>query len=75
MAGVGWPFGGTIFYAGIYRRLLVDGVQRVAELRIEVDGETAPDCADVPIPRDALIEQLDHDIRVTLDSAASAVRV
>ena len=73
--GTGWPFGGTIFYSALYRKLMVEGVQRVASLKIEVDGEIAADCADVPIPRDALIAQLDHDIRAVSDDTASTVRI
>jgi predicted phage baseplate assembly protein len=74
-AGSGWPIGGMVYYSGIYRRLLVPGVQRVVELTVELNGETAPPCSDVPIPHDALIRQLDHQIKVITDPALTDQRL
>ena len=37
--GPGWPFGGGVFYSHVMRRLLVDGVQRVASLTLQLDDD------------------------------------
>ena len=47
--GHGWPFGGDIFFSRVYQRVFsVAGVERIALIRVAVDGEEAPDCKDVP---------------------------
>ncbi len=43
-AGTGWPFGRDIYYSRVSNRLLVEGVDRIAELRMFVDGEEQPEC-------------------------------
>jgi predicted phage baseplate assembly protein len=62
--GSGWPFGGDIYYAMVIHRLMVPGVMRIAELHIELDGETAPPCCDITIEPIALLKNGEHDIRV-----------
>ncbi len=53
--GLGWPFGGTIFYGELYRQALLNGVTRVAALAIRLDGVDQPSCQDVALPKGALI--------------------
>jgi len=53
--GLGWPFGGSIFYGETYRRALVDGVERLSELVVTLDGVEQPPCQDISLPRGALI--------------------
>ena len=63
--GDGWPFGEPIRYGELYRRALLDGVERVPELVITLDSVEKPQCEDVPIPTGALIR---------VDAVAIAVR-
>lgn len=53
--GDGWPFGEPIRYGEVYRRALLDGVERVPELVITLDSVEMPQCQDVAIPTGALI--------------------
>jgi baseplate J-like protein len=65
--GLGWPFGGEIFYSSVYRVLLqVEGVVRIREnqLLIWLDGERQTFCRDVPIGIGELLWTDGHDIRV-----------
>jgi len=63
--GLGWPFGGDIFFSKVYSRVLsVPGVLRVEKLLIRVDGEEAPECRDVPIPGIALLFSTAHEVQV-----------
>ena len=65
--GLGWPFGGEIFYSSVYRVLLqVDGVSRIREnqLLIWLDGERQTFCRDVAIGIGELLWTDGHDIRV-----------
>ncbi|MBV7266240.1 putative baseplate assembly protein [Erythrobacter ani] len=64
--GLGWPFGGTLFYGEIYRRALLPDVSRLAGLKIEVEGVAQPDCADVTMPKGTLV-RLD-ELRVSVRS-------
>lgn len=63
--GTGWVFGEPIRYGELYRRALVDGVERIPELIIALDSIEKPPCQDVPIPTGALIR---------VDSVTVAVR-
>jgi hypothetical protein len=66
--GLGWPFGGTIFFSRVYQRLLsVSGVARVDSVSITVDGETAPDCTNVPIPAATLLYSGTHQVITSYD--------
>jgi hypothetical protein len=66
--GLGWPFGGTIFFSEVYRTILdTRGVLRVDNnaLLIEVDGEVQPNCQDVDIDSDELLYSAEHEVLVT----------
>jgi predicted phage baseplate assembly protein len=63
--GLGWPFGEPIRYGELYRRVLIDGVERVPELVISLESIERPQCQDVPIPTGALVR---------VDSVTVAVR-
>jgi hypothetical protein len=63
--GLGWPFGGTIYYSRVYQRVFrVPGVATIERLTIVVDGEEQPPCTDVPIARNGLLTSVDHAITV-----------
>jgi predicted phage baseplate assembly protein len=63
--GLGWPFGGTIYFSRVFHRVLaVPGVDVVDRLTISLDGDEAPECRDVPIRDGALVFSLSHDISV-----------
>ena len=68
--GLGWPFGGTIYFVDILRAALVTDVIRVADLVITLNGTDAPNCTDVPIPTGALLSVQSVDANVTIDPAA-----
>ena len=54
--GLGWPFGGTIYYSKVYQRVFADrDVASIATLTITIDGEAQPACTDVPIAAHALV--------------------
>jgi len=63
--GKGWPFGGTIRYADLYRAALVPGVQRLDDVEIVRDDQPFGQCADVPIDAHTLIELV--DVAVTMN--------
>ena len=54
--GGGWPFGGAVRYAELYRAALIDGVRRVEGIEIVRGGEPFGMCQDVPIPAGALVD-------------------
>ena len=61
--GLGWPFGGDIFFSRVYQRALsVPGVARVEKLLISVEGEQAPECSNVPVPTGALLYSGEHQV-------------
>ena len=63
--GLGWPFGGDIFFSRVFQQVFkVPGVQRIERLLIKLDGEEAPECKDVPIPKGTLVYSTQHDVRV-----------
>jgi hypothetical protein len=63
--GLGWPFGGTIFYSRVYQRVFtVPGVQSIQRLVIVLDGEQQEECRDVPIQEDALVYSTQHNVQV-----------
>jgi Baseplate J-like protein len=64
--GLGWPLGGEVIHSEVFRRVLsVDGVQRIDELRIVIDGDRLLPCTDAPIPKNFLVFSDGHDIDVT----------
>jgi predicted phage baseplate assembly protein len=63
--GLGWPFGGDIFFSRVYQRMQdVAGVERIERVIITLDGESAEECKDVPIPDGALLFSTTHDVEV-----------
>lgn len=66
--GSGWPFGGGIYYSLVVRRLLVDGVKRIANLTLQLDDDApAPPCGDLALDPDMLLANGDHAIDVLYD--------
>lgn len=66
--GQGWPFGGTIFYSDIYRRILdVPGVARIQDNQLVVwlDNQRQTFCRDVPINPGELVYSNGHQVSVT----------
>jgi uncharacterized phage protein gp47/JayE len=63
--GLGWPFGGTIFYSRVYQRVFtVPGVQSIKSLTIVLDGEEMQECRDVPIKEGGLLFSTQHAVEV-----------
>jgi predicted phage baseplate assembly protein len=63
--GLGWPFGGDIFFSRVYQRILdIRGVQRIERVTISLDGEAAEECRNVPVPQGALLFSTSHDVEV-----------
>lgn len=63
--GLGWPFGGDIFFSRVYQQMQdVAGVERIERVIITLDGESAEECKDVPIPDGALLFSTTHDVEV-----------
>ncbi len=70
--GEGWPFGGTLRYPALLRRISnVNGVHAVARLNLVLDGIRISSCRDVPIARYALLWPETHEIVVTDTAEAS----
>lgn len=66
--GTGWAFGGALRYSKIVQRVFgVEGVDSVPTLRLVVDGDEQPVCADVALDRiapNALVNLVAHEIEV-----------
>jgi len=69
--GPGWPFGGGVYYSLVTRRLLVDGVKRVANLVLQLGKDVAPICTDLAIDANTLLENGDHQINVAYDAGGT----
>jgi predicted phage baseplate assembly protein len=65
--GTGWPFGGDIYYSLVVRRLLVEGVKRVARLTLKLGEDECPACCDVALEAGMLLMSGDHEISVHYD--------
>ena len=66
-SGSGWGLGEEVIYSEVFRRILtVDGVQRVEELLINVDGQQQPPCSSAQIPAGYLVFSDGHDITALL---------
>jgi predicted phage baseplate assembly protein len=64
-AGDGWPFGGTIRYVPLLRRILrIPGVSAVPRLNVTLDGIRKAACTDVPIAAYALLWPATHQVFV-----------
>ena len=65
--GLGWPFGGNIFYSDLYRLIIeTRDVLRLADgqLAVRVNGELAPFCRDIEICLGELVYSDGHDLTV-----------
>jgi len=63
--GLGWPFGGTIFFSRLYHRILeISGVDRVEKVLITLDKTQFPLCQDVPINPNGLLYSTSHEVLV-----------
>ncbi|HTX91830.1 MAG TPA: putative baseplate assembly protein [Anaerolineales bacterium] len=61
--GLGWPFGGTIYYSRVYQQIFeVDGVQSIQSLTITLDDEDQPAYQDVPLGPVSLLYNDQNDI-------------
>ena len=61
--GLGWPFGGTIYYSRVYQQIFtVDGVQSIQSLTITLDGDDQPAFQDVTIGPVSLLYNDQNDI-------------
>jgi predicted phage baseplate assembly protein len=71
--GLGWPFGGTIFYSRVYQRVFsVAGVGSIERLTIFLDRKEYENCTDVPIARHGLLYSIDHTITVVQGTGEEA---
>jgi predicted phage baseplate assembly protein len=71
--GQGWPLGGLISYSLVAKTaLLVEGVARLEELWLFLDGERQPHCADVAIGPRELLYADGHDLSVRYPDAGGA---
>jgi predicted phage baseplate assembly protein len=71
--GQGWPFGETIFYSDVYRRILdVDGVLRIQDnqLVLWLDNQRQQFCRDVPIQPGELLYSTGQQLSVTYQASA-----
>jgi hypothetical protein len=62
--GQGWPFGGTLSYSALVRKLLseVNGITAVPRLAFVVDGVRRPTCTDFPISPNSLLWPAEHQV-------------
>lgn len=70
--GKGWPFGGKIRYADLYRAALDAGIARLDDVEIIRQGQPFGQCMDVPIPAHNLIELVDVSVTMVEDMAEEA---
>lgn len=71
--GKGWPFGGTIRYADVYRAALGAGIVRLEDVEIVRQGQPFGQCMDVPIAAHALVELADVSINMVEDDAEAVL--
>ena len=65
--GKGWPWGGAIYHADLIGRLMrVEGVGRVVDLTVSLDGVASTGCTDVAIGPGELVYSGDHQVAVYL---------
>jgi hypothetical protein len=63
--GLGWPFGGPIFFSRVYQQIQqIPGVDRVEKVLIKLDTQDFPACTDVPIKPAALVYSTEHEVVV-----------
>lgn len=66
--GLGWPFGGDVFYSRVYGRATVAGVQSIQRLVIALDGLEAPECTNVTLCDGELAYSVEHVVNVSYAS-------
>jgi predicted phage baseplate assembly protein len=72
--GLGWPFGGKIYYSRVYQQVFsVRGVRSIQSLTITLDGEAAAECQDVDIDPGSLLYSGQHDVQAGYVFEESAV--
>ncbi len=63
--GLGWPFGGDIFFSKVYQRVFgVPGIERIKRLVFIVDGEEKEAFKDVQVPAGVLLCSTEHHVEV-----------
>lgn len=60
--GEGWPFGGTLRYSKIVQHAFVEGVDSVPLLKLTLDDEEQPECRDVPLETNALLQVVEVEV-------------
>jgi hypothetical protein len=62
--GQGWPFGGTLSYAAMVRRLLtrISQISAIPRLNFVVDGVRGAICTDMPISPNSLVWPAQHEV-------------
>lgn len=71
--GLGWPFGGDVFFSDLYRLILdTPNVLRIVDgqLVIRSDGEAQPFCRDVALCPGELVYATGHGIDILADGGA-----
>ncbi len=69
--GLGWPFGGTIFYSRVFSRIFsVEGVESIQNMIITLDGIQAEEYQNVEIKPGALLYSGEHDLQVGFNDEA-----
>ncbi len=58
----GWPFGGALRYSKIVQRAFADGVDNVPLLKLTLDGEEQPECRDVALEPNALLQLVELQV-------------
>jgi hypothetical protein len=67
--GLGWPFGGTIYFSRVFQQLLdVADVRLVESVSIALDGASGVSCTDVLLNPGELLYSGEHQVLVTVPS-------
>lgn len=62
--GLGWSFGGTVYFSRVFERLLeVPGVSRTVDVRMSLDDGPLVSCQDLPIGFGQLLVSGQHVVR------------
>jgi hypothetical protein len=71
--GLGWPFGGRIFYSKVVNRVFrIPGVASIEQLDIYIEGDQKERCTDVDLKPHALTYSTGHQISVHYDFGEDA---
>jgi hypothetical protein len=70
--GLGWPFGGRIYYSRVIQRIFsVPGILSIEQLTIVLDDEDMPAYQDIPLPDNALVYSTHHEINMLYEFEVS----